>query len=196
MNKKLFTTLGALATIPAAFAANPLRPLETVGQWVFTIGSFEWVQDKFIATKFALFIILFALFYWVLVIGVKGSGSAIFKDKAKNSGIIIAFAIAAISVLFFPADIVRGIGELYSGIFAIILISFPIFLVLGAGIVITRKDASSINGVPHVDNAIARHAIRLLSALVALSIISGVAADYGVNYTLSTLLPLLIIKKK
>jgi len=197
--KKLLTTLGALATIPAVFAVNPLRPLEDIGQWVFTIGSFEWVQDKFIATKFALFIILFALFYWILVIGVKGSNSAIFKDKAKNSGIVIAFALSTISIIVMPSDLITGIGELYSGIFAIILIGFPVFGILALGIIWTRKDSGSmgskLESFPHNDNAIARHAIRLLTALIALSIISGVAVDYGVDYTLSSLIPLLMIKK-
>ena len=201
--KKIKILLSALLAFPNAFALNPFEPLEEIGNWVFKIGSFTWISDKMLATRFALFLIMFSLVYWILVIGVKGEGSAIFKGKAKNPGIVIAFVFAAISILFMPEDMILGIGNMYSGFLAIILIGFPAFGILFLGILLTRENEGSFWGMsmgsegsrfPHADNSIARHTIRFTTAMIAMALLTGVAGDYGVGFTL-IILPLLIKRK-
>lgn len=100
MIRKLLALLTGLLVIPFAHA-NMLRPLESFGEIFFRIGSFVWITDRLSATKFAIFIILFALIYTVLAKGMRG-GTPIFGRGGHKVSAVIAFSISAISVIFIP----------------------------------------------------------------------------------------------
>jgi hypothetical protein len=184
--KKLLILLTALFVIPFAHASTMLRPLEYMGELIFQIGSFVWVTDRISATKFALFIVIFALIYTVLAKGIGGRSTGVFNKSGGNKvSAVIAFAMAAIAVIFIPDGLVQQIGVMYSGVLAIIIIAIPVGLVLFFGIWVTREDQGEFMGRSmsgdslHWNNKTARHAIRLITGLMALFLLFGFSAEYG-----------------
>ena len=181
--KKLIPILAFLGTLQSAFAQN-FGPLETLAEGLFQVGSFAWVSDQLSATRFSIFIITFALIYWVLHLK-SSSGKQIIADK--RISVVIAFAFAAIATIFIPNGLVAQVGEAYSGFLAIILIGAPVFAILAFGIAVTREEKDAAN-VPHWNSPVARHTIRFITAMVALALLGGVAQEYGFGYGFFVLL--------
>lgn len=191
--KKLLTPLIALiASIPFAFAVD-LTILEQLFGAVFRIGSFVWVTDVISATKFAIFVILFAIIFGVLHAGFV-SDTGLLKNRKVS--VVIAFSLAAIATIFMPNEVVRSFGELYSAIAAIIFIGLPVGLLVwfcfskSWGLPKMLDDGSG--SVPDNKKWIL-HGVRLLVALACLSIVTGIAQEYG--YVSSFIFPLFILKR-
>lgn len=197
MFRKGFAAFLALLAIPFAHA-NAFSSLENIGNEFFRIASLSWITDEVSVTKFAFFIIIFALVYTILAFGIKRETGGVFQSNNKNkiSG-IIAFAIAAISTIFLPDRLALEIGNIYSGILAILFIGFPVGVILFLGFLLTHKNPKKPNEAPLVDNDFARHAIRLITALIALGILSAVAREYGTGFMLAySALPFMYVKKE
>jgi hypothetical protein len=182
--KHLIPGLALLLSIPNAFAmSDPFRLITPIINSVFKLGSFMWVTDKISASKFAIFIVVFALVFWVLFYGAKGTPII----KQKNIAVIIAFALAAISAIFMPSGVAQGIGEMYSLVAAIILAGVPTALVVWMAIKLTKDNPSATP--PKVVKTWIKHGVRFLAALIVLSLISGIAQEYGVYTGIFLLIP-------
>ncbi|MFT4326306.1 MAG: hypothetical protein ACMXYK_02285 [Candidatus Woesearchaeota archaeon] len=178
MNKKILG-LGLLGSIPAAYA-NILQ--DTVQNVIF-IGSLSWVTDRIPATKFAIFVSLLSILFWVL-------NTRVFRNQ-RNVAATVAFSLSAITVIFIPNTIAQSIGEAYSMLAVLILIAIPVGAVLGGAIYLTREQEG--NGGPHWPNPVARHLIRFLAALIAIHIVSTIGIEYGVF--LIVLLPSKVLRR-
>ncbi|MFT4326934.1 MAG: hypothetical protein ACMXYK_05515 [Candidatus Woesearchaeota archaeon] len=163
--KKKIILLGLLASIPSVYA----NILQDTAQNVVYIGSLSWVTDRIPATKFAIFISLFAILFWVLEKRVL---------KQRNVSAVVAFSLSAITVIFIPNRVAESIGTAYSMLAVLLLMAVPVGAVLGGAIYLTRKNAGA--GGPHWPNPVARHAIRLIATLIAIHIVSSIGIEYGV----------------
>lgn len=185
MNKKLASLLSGFLVIPIASAAS-LQPLEYMGDLLVRIGSFVWISDKISATKFALFIVIFAIIYTILAKGMGSKGTAIFDKSGGNKvSAVIAFSLALISVLFIPNSLVLNIGGLYSGTFAFLIVMFPIALIMYFVFLITREDPAKFlgrdvdSGTIHISSERARHITRAIASLLLCLVILGLMKDFS-----------------
>jgi hypothetical protein len=194
IHKYFLAVLLGILSIPFAHA-NAFRTLENVGNDFFRIVSLSWVTDQVSVTKFAFFIIIFALVYTILAFGVKGGNSGVFQSSNKNKvSMVIAFAIAAISTIFLPDRLALEIGNVYSGILAILFVGFPVGIILFLGFYLTHEGKDGKK--PLVDNDFARHSIRLITALIALGILAAIAREYNTGFMFTySILPFIYVKR-
>lgn len=180
MKQKLLTIpLGFLLAIPLVFAFN-LGPIESILELVLRVGSFVWVTDRLSAVKFAIFVVVFAILYGVLHSGfVRNTGVL----QNKKVSVVIAFSLAALSVIFIPSDLALEIGTLYSAIVALFIMGVPVALLVWFGIKFTKEENF---------NPIIKHGIRLILALACVSLISGVMTQFQ----LLAILPFALVQKK
>ena len=171
MNKKLAILGTALMSLPLVFAID-MGPLTDIMQVVFDIGSFVWVTDKLSATKFAIFVVMFAILYGVLHSGFVAKVGVLNNKKVST---VIAFALAALSVLFIPNAVALEIGNTYSAIAALLLAGVPAGLLLWFGVSVTNKDNF---------NPLIKHGVRLLVVLATISLLTGIGEQYGMFFIL------------
>lgn len=174
-NKAIIISI--LLSIPIVFARDFTNSIGKTFNEILRFMSLSWVTDKLSATKFGIFIIIFALIYTILNTGLKfgkDSAKGLFdSDNAKQSkrlSTIIAFAIAAITVIFIPDKLALDIGNLYSAIFIIILTIIPV----GILIFLTFKLSDKFSEP-------AKHWTRALAALMATIIIGMFYEDYNMR---------------
>jgi len=166
---RLFSGLAlAISLLPAVFA-DITDGLETIGNMFFSVASLSWITDKIPATKFALFLVIFSLIYAVLGTGL-WTREGIFKgSNGKKVAGVVAFAFAAIGILFMPDRIVFETGSMVSGVFAILLIC----LVPGLLLFVTFK-ATATDAEP----AIWQHAVRVIVIIICITLISMIVKQY------------------
>jgi len=189
--KKIITFILPLLLMPFAYAStlgNAFQPIQDLLLKIMEIGSFVWVSDRLSAVKFAIFIIVFAVVFHVLHHGISirnRSATPIFSGQnGKKVSAVISIAIAAITAIFIPDPLAMQFGRMYSAVFALLLIGLPVGILIYLSITLTNGDA--------IDKRV-KHGVRFLAALIALTIVSGVAKEYG---TLSFIIPILISRKK
>ncbi|MGM5483517.1 MAG: hypothetical protein ACQER9_01220 [Nanobdellota archaeon] len=205
--KKTINCISALLfSLPIVFAdslfSDSFGMIEEAFMFLFKIGGFVWLDslsEQMAATRFALFIIIFAVVYSVLHGGILNGdvfrpsgradalneGKGIFKNK-KVSG-IISFSIAAISVIFIPENLIIEIGNLYSAVFIGLIVALPTIALIFIGLKISE----------HFNNDEKKwiyHLINFLIAMIAITLISGISKEYGV--AISFILPLLTLRKE
>ena len=191
LRKILSFPLLTLLSLPVVFADT----MDTIGEafnFIFEIGGFVWVTDKVSVTKFALFLIIFAVVHFVLNKGKKKKKDeggnrkpalAIFGgDQGNKVSAIIAFSAAAISVIFIPDPFALEIGKTYSAVFALLIVGLPLGILIYFAIALGNANFSE-------NHIWAKHLIRLFCALAGIALVSGVANEY--TAVTSLILPLI-----
>lgn len=166
MNKKTLLGIMSILMLPSVFALD-YGPLTDIMQLVFDVGSFVWVTDYVSATKFAIFVVMFAVIYGVLHSGFVAKTGILNNKKVS---VVIAFALAALSVIFLPNNVAVEIGTTYSAITAVLLAGLPAGLLLWFGVKLTSGDKV---------NPLVKHSVRLLVILGVISLLSGIGGQYG-----------------
>lgn len=177
MNRfKKTSMLAFLLSIPMVYAASFTDSLEGPMTALLELLSLSFiVESSYIsATKAAIFLILFSVVFATLNFGLsggKGKGVIDTGDDKQNKKIsgTVAFAFAAISVIFIPDTIVQAIGEMYSGIVALLLLGLPTGIITGVVFYYT-KDMD--------DSRALKHSLRGFALLLISVLISTIYEEY------------------
>ncbi|MFH1439135.1 MAG: hypothetical protein ABIG89_01095 [Candidatus Woesearchaeota archaeon] len=162
--------------VPFVTAAvpGPQDFFEKVGDYILKLFGFEWIktqsEDAIGAfMRFCIWIIIFTLLYalmtWMM------AAVALFNSSSVR--ITLAIVFATISTIFIPIEVLIAIGQVYSTIASLVM-----FAIVGGGLVWLYM-ATNVGGALAINNAIARHGIRVSVILLMWILLNVITTAIG-----------------